>query len=165
MRWVVVGLILVAACGDDYLGRDVRVLYAPESATALLTLTGPIVTSRFPDTVAASSRPDASVFVTDLTDTALSYRQFLPIMATYAEPSLTVTGPFAEATCRAGEYAFVILDNVRDAEAEARIGRAGDFDRAFEGDGPFGELRASLVQAGVELASVAGATLFSASCP
>ncbi|HSI05809.1 MAG: hypothetical protein ACAI38_14115 [Myxococcota bacterium] len=164
MRWLLLGLMLVAACGDDYLRREVRVLYAPESATALLTLTGPIVTSRFPDSEAASTRTDASVFVIDLTDTALSYRQFIPIVATYDEPSLTVTGPIASVPCRAGEYAFVILDNVRDAE-DSRIGRSGEFDRAFEGDGPFGELRASLVQVGVELASVAGATHFAVSCP
>ena len=105
------------------------------------------------------------MFVIDLTDSALSYRQFIPIVATYDEPSLTVSGPFADATCRAGDYAFVILDNVRDAASDARIGRSGAFDRAFEGNGPFGELRASLVQAGVELASVAGATLFPVSCP
>jgi hypothetical protein len=86
-------------------------------------------------------------------------------VATYDEASLTVTGPFADTMCRAGAYAFVILDNVRDASGGARIGRSGDFDRAFEGDGPFGELRAGLVQAGVELASVAGATQFAVSCP
>ncbi len=164
MRWVVLGLMLVAACGDDYLGRDVRVLYAPESESALLTVTGPIVTSRFPDSVAATSRTDASVFVIDLTDEALSYRQFLPIVLTYDEPSLTVSGSFADPTCRPGEYAFVMLDNVRDA-GDSRIGRSGDFDRAFEGAGPFGELRVSLVQVGVELASVAGATHFAVSCP
>ena len=164
MRWAVLGLMLVAACGDDYLRRDVRVLYAPESESAQLTMTGPIVTSRFPDSVAASSRTDASLFVIDLTDTALSYRQFLPIVPTYDEASLTVSGPFADAACRAGEYAFVILDNVRDT-TDSRIGRSGEFDRAFEGDGPFGELRVSLVQVGVELASVAGATQFAVSCP
>jgi hypothetical protein len=157
-------LVTAAACDDGYLGRDVQVVYAPESAEAVLEVTGPIVTSRFPESVAASSRSDASVFVIDLTDTALSFRQFLPIVATYDDPSLTVRGPFADATCRAGAYAFVILDNVRDAAADARIGRLLDFDRAFEGDG-FGALRAGLVQAGVELASVAGATHFAVSCP
>ncbi len=165
MRWLVFGLWCVAACGDDYLGRDVRVLYAPESDRALLTVTGPIVTSRFPDSVAASTRTDASVFVIDLTVGAVSFRQFVPIVATYDEPSLTVTGPFAEPACRAGRYAFAMLDNVRDAAADARIGRTGDFDRAFEGSTEFGDLRAALVQVGVELASVAGATYFSVSCP
>ena len=118
-----------------------------------------------PETVEASSRTDSSVFVIDLTDDALTYRQFLPIVATYDEPTLTVHGPFADPTCRAGEYAFVILDNVRDAAADARIGRSGAFDKAFEGDGPFAEVRLALVENGVELASVAGATIFAVSCP
>ena len=165
MRWGPLLLVCVTACGYDYLGRDVQVVYEPQSDAAVLSLTGPIVTSRFPETVEASSRTDSSVFVIDLTDDALTYRQFLPIVATYDEPTLTVHGPFADPTCRAGEYAFVILDNVRDAAADARIGRSGAFDKAFEGDGPFAEVRLALVENGVELASVAGATIFAVSCP
>lgn len=163
MRYLLVLALGLTACGYDYLGRDVQVVYAPQSDAAVLTMTGPIVTSRFPETVAESSRSDASVFVMDVTDGALTHGQFVGIVATYDETTLTVRGPFAAAAC--GDFAFVILDNVRDAAADARIGRAVEFDNAFEGKGPFGELRNALVNRGVELASVAGATLFSVPCP
>lgn len=165
MRWSALLLFCMTACGYDYLGRDVQVVYEPQSEGAVLSVTGPIVTSRFPETAEASSRNDSSVFVIDLTDDALTYRQFLPIVATYDEAALTVRGPFADATCRAGEYAFAILDNVRDAAADARIGRSTEFDRAFESDTTFAELRLALVENSVELAAVAGATIFTVSCP
>ena len=39
MRWLTLGLMVVAACGDDYLGRDVRVVFAPWSDQAVLAVT------------------------------------------------------------------------------------------------------------------------------
>lgn len=165
---ILIGLVCAASgCGDGYLDRDVQVVYQPESVAAELSLTGAIVTDRFPDSPQASTRTDAQVFVIDLTPSTLGFRQLVAVNAAYDDTSRVVSAPFAAAPCGERSLAFAILDSVRDTH-DGPIGRARAFNDAFENGDTFGALRAALVSIGVELASVAGATLFTSSgtsCP
>jgi hypothetical protein len=159
-----IGVVAAVGCGDGYLDREVQVVYTPETAAAELSLTGPIVTERFPETVGASTHNDAQVFVLDLTERAPSFRQLVGTSAVYDPASLTVSAPFAAMPCGERRFAFVILDGVRDT-SEAPIGRSRAFHEDFEEGSTFGALRAALASIGIELANVAGASLFPSSAP
>jgi hypothetical protein len=152
----------VVGCADGYLDRDVQVVYQPESGAAVLSLTGSITTDRFPESPEASTHTDAQLFVIDLDESTLALRQLVGINASYDDAELLVRGPFATGRCVELRFGFVILDGVRDTN-DSPIGRTRAFDDAFESSDTFGPLRAALVSIGVELASVAGATLFTSS--
>ena len=165
VRFVIIASLACAACGDPWIKRDTQVGYAPTSDTPVLAVTAPIVTDRFPETVAETTHNDCATLVIDLTPDAITYRQFIGIDVVYDEDALTVTASFAEPPCRDAQFAYFLTDTIRDSH-QNRIGRTRTFDNAFElrsddeTHGIFGPLRAALVDAGVELGTVAGATLF-----
>ncbi len=162
---MIIASLVCVACGDPWIKRATQVDYAPTSDTPVLAVTAPIVTDRFPTTVDETTHNDCATLVIDLTPDAITYRQFIGINVVYDQDALTVSASFAQPQCRDAQFAYLVTDTIRDAQ-QNRIGRAREFDNAFElrsdddTHGAFGPLRAALVDAGVELGTVAGATLF-----